>query len=306
MTTTQTAAVAGILLACAGGLWLRRDYVALHSAQSDLTAETRAYESAIAELKAFQAAARSSAETQSAASSTTTGAAVIAPRGGIIVAQSAAPVPAQPARVPPKEEVNWTLSRDPEIRATLSTWIGSSIHAGMAAFYRQTGLKPEKIAALEDLLLQQNVYMGPGALLALRPENKTGETVYAEIRQLLGDSTYGELQQYLPTQFVGALSIGVAALSYHTETPLSPLQADQLTQLLANNASVRRPFPKDINWAEALPQAKAILSPSQYAALESLAATVGKSPAAVNPVMPGTFGDPLNPPPSLYAIAPDP
>jgi hypothetical protein len=148
--------------------------------------------------------------------------------------------------------------------------------------------------------------MGPGALLALRPENKTVEQVYAEIRQLLGDATYGELQQYLRTQFVGAVSIGVAALTYASETPLTPVQADQLTRLLANHTAARTPFPKDINWAEALPQAKAILSFSQYAALESLAATVGKSPAAVNPVMPGTFGDPLKPPPALYTIGPKP
>jgi hypothetical protein len=183
----------------------------------------------------------------------------------------------------------------------LSAWIGSSLHASLAAFYRQTGLPSEKITALETLLLQYNTYMGPGATLTLRPENKTEAQVSADVRQLLGEATFAQYAQYARTQFLSAISTGVAALSYGSETPLTGLQADQLTRLLMNHTTARTPFPKDINWAEALPQAKAILLPAQYAALSSLAATVGKAPAAVNPFFPGTFGDALNPPAALYA-----
>jgi hypothetical protein len=49
-----------------------------------------------------------------------------------------------------------------------------------------------------------------------------------------------------------------------------------------------------------------LLKFQQYAALESLAATMGKSPVGLNSIMPGTFGDPLNPPPALYTIGPKP
>jgi hypothetical protein len=306
MTTTQTAAVAGILLACVGGFWLRRDYAAVQSARSDLAAETRAYESAVAELQAAQAAVPARAKTSLTALAPARVSTAAASNRGVLLAPAPASSLTSPAASPTKREINWAMSRDPEIRATLSTWVKSGQHAGLAAFYRQTGLAPEKITVLEELLLQRNIYMGPNALLTLRPEGKAEGQVEAEIRQLLGEPTYGQFQQYSLLQFVSAVSTGVAALTYDSETPLTAPQADQLTRLLASHSATRMPFPKDVNWAEALPAAKAMLSSSQYAALVSLAATVGRMSAAVNAINPGTFGDPLNPPSSLYTLGTKP
>jgi hypothetical protein len=305
MSTTKAAATAAVVFACVGGLWLRHDYAELRTAESELETRTMEYRNILAQLEAKKAAARPMADAVTTPSASV---ATVSPQSSAATTEN--PATASAARASGASTpatVNWTLSRDPEIRATLSTWIKSSFHSSMAAFYRQAGLTPEQIGALEDLQMESNISMGPGALLTLRPEEKTIEQVTADVRRLLGEQTYQQFRDYAQSQFLRPVSIGVAGLVYDSETPMTAPQADQLTQILRESTSAGRSrFPKDVDWSQALPRAKALLPPAQYAALETIAATLKNASAAVNAIAPGTFGDGVNPPPSLFNIGPKP
>lgn len=174
-----------------------------------------------------------------------------------------------------------------------------------AAFFRAAKLSPEQIDRLEDLFLEYNINMG-SAVLTLRRAGKPIAQVDAEVRQLLGDAAYAQYAAYANKKLVQAVTIGLAGFVYDSDSPLLPSQAEQLTQIFlesspnAKNGSA--PFPKDIDWSLALPRARQILTPTQYAALKEVAVVAKNFPAGINPALPSIYGDAATPPPVLFMI----
>jgi hypothetical protein len=93
----------------------------------------------------------------------------------------------------------------------------------------------------------------------------------AQIRANFGDATVAAFQHFNDTgamrELTGQLTIALAA----TITPLSPSQADQLVEILANNSRTPEGHisgdPRALNFEAAFVQAQALLSPVQLAAL---------------------------------------
>jgi hypothetical protein len=90
---------------------------------------------------------------------------------------------------------------------------------------------------------------------------------------LLGEDGYQQLVQFNREQPVQAIVDDVARFVALTPTPLTYSQAGQLMRVLANaDGQYQNGGPADadvtkIDWSQALPQAKGILSPSQFAAV---------------------------------------
>ena len=307
MTTTKVAAVAAVVIVAVGSVWVHRRYTALRAVQAELAQSIRTHEPLARELSAAEAVRHQAATAAALATSTSispdttkTRAAPTSPNTG----RSQLAAHASAAKTA-DAQVNWTLSRDPKIRALLSAWI-KSCFSGYASFYRAANLTPQQIEAFENLSLEQNINMGPDSVLTLRPEGKSIAQVDQEIQSVLGENGYQQWQEYKKIQFVDAVTKGLAGFVYDSDSPLTPEQATRLTQIFVasspNPMWPGTPFPKDIDWNLALPAAQQILTPTQYNALKEVAVVVKYAPAGLNPASPRTYGDGVNPPAVLYLI----
>ena len=94
-----------------------------------------------------------------------------------------------------------------------------------------------------------------------------------EMADVLGEAQANEYQEHEKTIRPRACVAGeLAAQLYYTDTPLSALQAQALTQIVARNgADARGRFDFDaVNWEVVLRDARQVLTPMQFERLENL------------------------------------
>ena len=293
MSATKTAAGIAIILGCVAVGLLHHEQALIRTEQARADSSVADYHVTLAQIlnvqKALQAAQADSEEMAKTTLETETPQKSIPGTVPAVIGQQAAL--AEKGQKP--TEVNWTLSQNPEVRAALSTWMKSAFDATQGAFYRSAGLTLQQISSLQDLLLQQNINLG-SATVTLRPKDVPLSAIYDSIHDVLGDTAYQQFQQYQRTQLVRTIAVGLAGAVYNTDTPLSAQQADQLTQILANNSPSYlqggTALPNSVNWNAALTQAQYFLTPQQLAALKNEAAILGGA-GAINPAIPGAFGN---------------
>ena len=154
-----------------------------------------------------------------------------------------------------------------------------------AAFYRKLALTSDQIARFEQVNTNHFLQVQDIAATA-KDENQTfsdpaikelGKQEYMQFKQaatdVLGEQGFREYQQYQRTSDVGAMTDAVAGNTYFNDA-LNAQQAEQLTQILANNSAAYQKgqdaSPNDIDFTSAAAQAQGILSPTQLAALKTL------------------------------------
>jgi hypothetical protein len=202
--------------------------------------------------------------------------------------------------------VNRELSNDPGVRAGLAGWITACQNVTEGPLFKSLGLSADQIDSLDDLQLQFNIDMGDN-VLTLRPEGATVADVAQSIHTLLGDADFQQYNAYQSTQFVREVASSLAGNLFDSDTPLTSPQAEQLTQILAQNSSPEKgapPFPGEINWNEALTQAQTVLSPQQVEVLGNLATVISSQSGlwgALNPISPGSIGRTSGPPAGFLA-----
>jgi RNA polymerase sigma factor (sigma-70 family) len=227
-------------------------------------------------------------------------AAVAAPTGKSGVHAANAPGAAQSLGV------NRELSNDPAVRSGLAGWITACQNVTEGPLFKSLGLSADKIESLDALQLQFDINMGDN-VLTLRPEGATVEDVDQSIHTLLGDADFQQFRTYQSTQFVREVASSLAGNLFDSDTPLTGDQAEQLTQILAQNSSTAKgapPFPGEINWNAALTQAQTVLSTQQVEVLGNLATVIGSQPGlwgSLNPISPGSTGRTSGPPPAFFA-----
>ncbi len=202
------------------------------------------------------------------------------------------------ARMPWRDIV---LEKNPQLQSRYLTVKRRDLGVAYGPFVAESGLPPDQASRLLDIKLAEaenamdlnSITRARGlaesdpAVQAMRRQSE--ETMQAAERDLLGEAGYQRLVEFertLPARdYVG----GIAASLVFSGDPLSPAQASQLTQILAeanetyrNGAQalgpspnldepmrLRQPGQEPINSTQALAQARAVLSPTQYAALEA-------------------------------------
>jgi RNA polymerase sigma factor (sigma-70 family) len=88
-----------------------------------------------------------------------------------------------------------------------------------------------------------------------------------ELHTLLGDSGYEQLKQYGATTSIREVVRSLAGNLYHTATPLTSPQAEQLVQLVATHS--RQNDPATTDWAKVYADAAQFLAPAQIATLHA-------------------------------------
>jgi hypothetical protein len=170
------------------------------------------------------------------------------------------------------------LAEYPEARAML-------IEAGMSgtiqangSFYRLAGFTPAQIDRFQRLLVEtwvDHLSVGPGGF------GTSGMPSNDALKAVAGDEAFQRFKAY--SQMIDAYRwTGVAARELNLGgAPLSPEQADQVAQILANSSSIYRSgralngasveggaAVASVDWDTAVAQARAVLSASQWKAAE--------------------------------------
>lgn len=202
------------------------------------------------------------------------------------------------ARMPWRDIV---LEKSPELQARYLVAKRRDLGVAYGPFVAELGLPPDqagrfleiKLAAVEDTMdlnsttRARNLPESDPAVQAMRRQSE--EMMHAAERDLLGEAGYQRLLEFermLPARdYVG----GIAASLVLSGDPISPAQASQLTQILAEASAtyrngaqalgplpnldesmrLRQPARQPIDSVQALTQARSVLSPTQYAALEA-------------------------------------
>ena len=179
----------GVVVGLLGLGFAWRERTAARREAGELVLETRACQSSLAELHGLQ---RQNEQAKSelaeleriGASGRATPAPGAANSGG--GGPGGAAGQAGAAAKPGPRDVNWELSRNPAVRAALSGWIKGNLNVGYGPLFKSLGFSAAQIEAFENLMLEGNIVMGPGATLTLRPEGETLAQVGQEMQALLG------------------------------------------------------------------------------------------------------------------------
>jgi len=195
------------------------------------------------------------------------------------------------------------LEKNPELQSRYLAMKRRDLGVAYGPFLAELGLPPDqagrflaiKLAAAENTMDLNSTSRARGltesdpAVQALRRQSEA--TMQSAERDLLGESGYPRLVEFERTQpsrdYVG----GLAASLVFAGDPLSPTQASQLTQILADSSEsyrngaqamspdpgqqvveamqARQPARQPIDYAQALARAQTVLSPAQYAKLEA-------------------------------------
>lgn len=205
------------------------------------------------------------------------------------------------------------LRNDPVLRSEYLASERANLGLRYGPLLGQLGLSSEQATKFNDLmaahteaLLQIRLATLPGGSDTPNAAAPTREAADEHLRaaqaELLGEAGYRQLQQYerlLPVRYEVEALVGSLAL---TDTPLGSGQAEQLVQIIANASSAYQrggtadtPMPgngelltplmlahqsieENIDWSSVLAQARAVLSPDQFAQFEN---QVGKNQTVV-------------------------
>jgi hypothetical protein len=182
---------------------------------------------------------------------------------------------------PPPEGMDTPEQHGARIRI-LRAWLALNY----SPLIRKLGLSPEQVNKCEELAIghfqrvqdiaataqaEKLAYSDPAISSLWKDENRQYQQA---ITDMLGVSMSLQLQQYDRTAAARMLTNAVAGDTYYTDSPLNAEQADQLTQILANNsASYQKGYSaaaNDIDFVAAISQAQRVLSATQIAALTNL------------------------------------
>ena len=182
------------------------------------------------------------------------------------------------------------LASDPNYQRKWNEAMAADLSVEYSPFYRSNHLTNEKTTRFEEILLRKawdknDLYATARSLNisaddpAIQAEfDRQTSTYTTELKSLLTESEFANLQQFELTAIPRRLVSAVAAHTYYTSSPLTAEQGASLTQLIAaNDPHLTGGGPAwrqdGFDWDAIFQGAKPILSPKQLEVLTALAAT---------------------------------
>jgi len=200
-----------------------------------------------------------------------------------VAAQLAVKAPPHPAPVPSPAEL---LQKDPKVQVLWLAARRATNAATYGPFFRALGLTDEQVRRFQDIALKreedeldlsaiaktQQLAASDPSIAGMREQ--ADAQFAAARRELLGPDGYGKLQDFERTLPMRDLVGGIAGTAALAGIPLTPAQADAMTQALANaNLSYRTgatASPTRVDWAAADRAVQAILTPAQFTLYQSV------------------------------------
>lgn len=199
------------------------------------------------------------------------------PAGRPVVSASAAPAA---AKAVPAAPASSSIFADPEYQRLVLRRSLARHRQQFQRLYRQLGLSPAQIERFEEVMAIQDQANLDATVL--KEQGRDPQVVYrqsgaewsGEMKALLGDSGFAQLEDYLRTMPVRAFVDSLAGHAAAIGEPLAPAQADRLAEAaLANDATYRSgkgTDPGTVNWAAVWPAAEKILSAGQLATFQAM------------------------------------
>ena len=179
----------------------------------------------------------------------------------------------------PAAEGRKLLAEFPQVRAILTAAGIPRVAERYHPFYRLANLTPLQVEQFENLTAStwaDSVMVTPTGITA-----GTSDPAENQLRAILGDQGYEQLQNYNQMRQAYQFMDLVAAPVNMAGEPLSPGQIDRLAIVIADNSSLYRTTHDmaldhatfadalaAVDWDDVLEQAKAIFSPAQFAAAQ--------------------------------------
>ncbi len=193
---------------------------------------------------------------------------------------------------------NWearmeNLLKDPQIAAAMQLQQRSRLDRRYADLFARLNLPPEKLAQLQDLLVEkQNVardVFSAAREQGMGRDNRdeiralidaTQEEIDAEIRSTIGDQAFNALTQYEQTSAQRGMIEQLESRLSYSGTPLNQAQAETLVAILSETSATTAgdngpgffPGGGSIITDAAIARAQGVLSADQLAALQALQA----------------------------------
>ncbi len=196
-----------------------------------------------------------------------------------------------------EEVIDRLVVNNPELRKLYARQQTIRFRVRYGPLYRTFGLTPEQVGAFErirsDNVLAQSDVFKEGLAQGLAKSDPIVQDLIKQVNQrqednlraLLGAEGVQQLQTYERTLPLRNVANTLADSVYFTDTPLTPKQADQLTQVVVESMSMP-PGSNTlgaINWEKVLAKAPTVLTPVQLEALSTMVeqAEVGKKVYAI-------------------------
>lgn len=198
--------------------------------------------------------------------------------------------PASAVATAPDTILSQEIAENPQLRQLLAANFRAQFALTHGPLFRELNFTPEQIGQFEDLKLElmSDLYdleqaarlqgtADPGVDPGLqRSENQVRDRYDDALRGLAGETARARIQDYEQILPARALANEMAAGVYYSSTPLTPAQADRVVEIIAAQSSAYRSGgqvdPAALNWDRVLAQAQGVLTPEQFAALQSVRA----------------------------------
>jgi len=184
----------------------------------------------------------------------------------------------------PKISDNLRIERDPALHAIFAQVLRNALGPRWGPLFARLHLSPAEIDRFKtietnyelshfDLMTSFQAAGGGPDTTAYQQEKAAEKSTFgAAMQQLFGDR-FSEYSSYPDTLGVRPVTTALA-IQLNDSAPLSAVQADRLTQVLA---AASKPESEDqsaadsVDWSTALEQARPLLQPAQFSALEGVA-----------------------------------
>lgn len=170
------------------------------------------------------------------------------------------------------------LAAHPELRDELVAYQRLMFAEDYGPLYRALELTPEQIALFEEVLRQRSSFsfgIGDNTLaFSFAVEGADSRALEGRLRSSFGPEKYAQYQDFVRSASVRRQTTRLASALYHTDSPLSPAQAEQVTRILTANRIGRdaggTAIAGAINWEQTMRQAQDVLTARQLQALQGL------------------------------------
>ena len=190
-------------------------------------------------------------------------------------AAAAAQAAKEKAAWDPAAEGKAFLKRHPEVRQALIEGQNASINFRYGRLYKPLGLTPAEIERFQALMRETkvaSVSMGYGKMAALSTGmGMTEDEINSGLREFWGEERYKRYEEFGRDESARQITQEVAKALCFTDSPLTPEQADQLTQVISSSRVAKRGAPS-FDWEAVTAKAQGVLLQPQLAAVDGLRA----------------------------------
>lgn len=167
------------------------------------------------------------------------------------------------------------MAKHPVVRQALGDYARARVNFKYAELFRKLALTPAQIARFQELVASAGMGSdGPdGKDMSLNwtgpKSQEDAKRTESELRELLGADGMSLYRKVLNQSESITVATHLAGSLWFSDTPLSPTQADQLTEVLHKNRTIKDGSFRLVNWEAAMAQAGKFLSAPQLALLDA-------------------------------------